>query len=263
MALWIAAGLAVIGLGYLTTVRTPFGHRAVIWSFGGVSYEERQPGLSLVFPFVQNAYMVDVRNQRYATVFQEGEDAGKANGYIQTSDLQEVTLRVGVVWRPVPTEAAYWYDEVGSENAPSIMESIIRDALKQQSGLREVESFAQELGPLGAEMAEQIVTEVAQYHMEVTSVQIEDAVFDGDFIQSVKEKVIADQEVEEQRKLIEARRAEKEQITLQAEAERARAAALGLSPQEYLEWLWLTRWDGQLPQTLLSDAAEIILNGAP
>jgi regulator of protease activity HflC (stomatin/prohibitin superfamily) len=99
--------------------------------------------------------------------------------------------------------------------------------------------------------------------MEVTSVQIEDAVFDGDFIQSVKEKVIADQEVEEQRKLIEARRAEKEQITLQAEAERARAAALGLSPQEYLEWLWLQRWDGQLPQTLLSDAAEIILNGAP
>ena len=106
LALRIVAGLAALGVIYSSLVITPFGQRGVIWSVGGVSYEERQPGLSFVVPFVQRAYFVDVREQRYVTLNSEG----KANAFVQSKDLQEITVRASLVYSITPSESAEIFD---------------------------------------------------------------------------------------------------------------------------------------------------------
>jgi len=254
--LYLLAAVAVGWTGFSSLVSTEFGERSVIWSVGGLSYEERQPGLSLIAPYIQRAYQVDVREQRYSTINEEGE----ATAFIQSSDLQEITVRASLVYSITPDQAAEIFDAVGPEYTLRIIEPIFFDAIKEASGQRVALSFASELASIAEDIEDIVTPQLAQRGIAVHSVALEDAVFDPDFIKSVKDKVIADQEAEEQRKLVEAERAKKQQIELQAQAEQARATSLGLNPAQYLEWLWLQRWDGALPKTLLGDSEGVILN---
>jgi len=248
--------LALLAGSYFTfIVRTPYGHRAVIWPDNAI--EERQPGFSFVLRPIQSVYFVDVREQRYVTVDAEG----KANAFVQSSDLQEITVRASLVYAIFPDQAAEIYDKVGLEYEKRIIEPIFFDAVKEAGGQRVALAFAEELSAIADDIETIVTPQLTQRGIQVLSVALEDAVFDPLFITSVKEKVIADQEAEEQRKLVEAERARAQQVELQAGAERARATALGLSPAEYLEWLYLQKWDGALPKTLLGDAASVILSG--
>lgn len=256
LALIIGAVIAGLGIVYSTLVITPFGHRSVIWSVGGVSYEERQPGLSFIVPGVQRAYALDVREQRYTTIDEEG----RANAFVQSSDLQEITVRASVVYRVQPDRAAELYDDVGPDYVLAIVEPLFFDAIKEAGGQVEAEAFASNLATIANDVEAIVAPQLAQRGIQVQSVALEDAVFDPDFILSVKDKVIALQEAEEQRRLVEAERARKQQVELQAEAEEARATSLGLTPEQYLEWLWLQRWDGILPSTLLGGEEGVILN---
>jgi regulator of protease activity HflC (stomatin/prohibitin superfamily) len=249
-------GLAGLGLIYTSLVITPFGHRSVVWSVGGVSYVEREPGLSFIFPLIQRYHKVDVREQRYVTINSEG----KANAFVQSSDLQEITVRASLVYSVSPDQAAELYDQVGADFATRIVEPIFFDAIKEAGGQVAAEAFAAKLSAIAEEVRIIVEPELEARGLRVHSVALEDAVFDPEFILSVKEKVIADQEAEEQRRLVEAEIAKKQQVEYQAAAQRERAAQLGLSPQEYLDLLWLEKWNGTLPTTILGDNTEALLN---
>ena len=252
-----AAGLGAAVLIIMGTVVTPFGSRGVVWSFGGVDYEELQPGLSFIVPFVQSDIQVDVRQQRYVTV----DEVGKANAFVQSSDLQEITVRASLVYRIQPDQAAELYDDIGPEYEQRVIEPVFFDAIKEAAGQRIALSFANELSNIADDIDEIVRPQLEARGIQVLSVALEDAVFDPDFIQSVKEKVIADQEAEEQRKLVEAERARKQQVELQAQAEELRRVELGFTPEQYLDWLWLQRWDGVLPQTLVDPEGTSLLLG--
>ena len=292
---WKATGVRKAAMGFgvavifvLGTVVVPFGHRGVIWSTGGVDYTEREPGLSFIIPVVQSDVVVDVRERRFTTVYKDGEDKGKANGFVQTSDLQEVTVKASLVYRINPDQAAEIYDNVGPEYETAIIEEVLYDAVKEAGGAcvpdeegnctRTALSFARQLNDIANEIKDIVTPELEARGLQVLTVSVEDAIFDEQFIQAVKEKVIADEEAAEQRKLVEAERAKKEQRILAAEAleqEKLIAArgeeqaiqqiaqALGFTPQEYLEWLLLTQWDGVLPDTLVGSGTGLDLLLAP
>jgi regulator of protease activity HflC (stomatin/prohibitin superfamily) len=255
-ALRIGLGLAGLGIMYSSLVITPFGHRSVIWSVGGVSYAEREPGLSFVVPLIQRYHKVDVREQRYVTVNTEG----KANAFVQSSDLQEITVRASLVYSVAPDRAAELFDQVGADFATRIVEPIFFDAIKEAGGQVAAEAFASQLAVIADDVRSIVTPQLEARGLRVLSVAIEDAVFDPEFILSVKEKVIADQEAEEQRRLVEAEAAKKQQVELQAAAQRQRAAELGLSPEQYLNLLWLEKWNGTLPTTILGEDTEALLN---
>jgi regulator of protease activity HflC (stomatin/prohibitin superfamily) len=259
LATYIVGGLALAGLIYMSLVVTPFGHRSVVWQVGGVSYEEREPGLSFIVPFVQRAYQVDVREQRYVTLNSEG----KANAFVQSLDLQEITVRASLVYSITPDQAAELYDQVGPDYATRIVEPIFFDAIKEAGGQVEAEAFASQLAVIADQVQGIVTPQLEARGLQVLSVAIEDAVFDPDFILSVKEKVIANQEAEEQRRLVAAEEAKRSQIEIQAAAERERATALGLTPEQYLDWLYLQTWDGALPATVVGDSASSLIFDVP
>lgn len=255
------AGIALLALGLLAgsyfafIVRTPYGHRAVIWPDNAIA--EREPGFSLALRPLQSVYFVDVREQRLVTVTEDG----KANGLVQTLDLQEIFLRASLIWRIQPDQAAEVYDSIGDlDKVRSIISPIFYDAIKEAGGQRLALSFAEELLTIADDIGEIITPQLAARGIEVLAVAIEDAVFDSEFILSVKEKVIADQEAAEQQRLVAAEAAKLEQVELQAQAQRQRANELGLSPAQYLELLWLDKWNGQLPATVVGEGSDVLVN---
>ena len=260
-----AGYVVIVGVLVLTSlVVTPPGHRGVIYSAtGGISTVERAEGLSLIFPIVQTAKQINVREQRFFT-----EEA-----FSQSKDLQEITVHVAVGWAVVPTQAAELYQEIGT--GPVIEEVLIFPAVfqfvKERVGLIKAEDFAAERGQLADDVLALLTTELEPAGLRITYVAIVDAVFDEDFMLSVKNKIIAEQAAieefnniqkaknlatqvqetalgEEQRRLIEARG--------EAEAVRAVANVLGFTPAEYLAWVKVSAWDGVLPTTLLGEAGD-------
>ena len=187
-ALRSVAGIAVLGLLYCSLVITPFGHRSVIWSVGGVSYDEREPGLSFVFPLIQRYHKVDVREQRLVTV----SDEGKANAVVHSSDLQEIFVRASLIWNIAPDMAAEVQDSIGGvDKVLAVITPIFYDAIKEVGGGVAALAFACDLGPIAAEVEAIVEPQLTARGIEVRSVALEDAVFDAEFMQSVKNKVIA------------------------------------------------------------------------
>ena len=224
----IGVGAVIAVVAYASLVITPFGHRSVIWSVGGVSYEERQPGLSFIVPFVQRYHPVVVREQRYITV----DVDGKANAFVQSKDLQEITVRASLVYKVDPTQAAELYDDVGPFYEEAIIEPIFFDAVKEAGGQRVALSFAEELASIADDIDAIVTPQLAARGIQVMSVALEDAVFDPQFIESVKNKVIALQREQETITLVRIADNEAQTILLkgQAEADVQDALAASVTP---------------------------------
>lgn len=245
-------------------VITPPGHRAAIYNLGGgVSPTERQEGLSLVIPWVQSARMVSVRTQLY-----------DVEVYPQTKDLQEVTVPVGVNYHVAPGQAAELYQAQGLDYQLKVIVPAVGQLVTQEVGQYLAIDFAQNRAQLAASVHTALVDRLEPYGIIVESVNVKDAIFDPNFITAVRDKIIADEEASEQRRLVEAERAKKAQAILQAEAraesakiegagQRAAieevAASLGFTPAEYLEYLRLNRWDGVLPKTVVGGESESLI----
>lgn len=245
----------------------PPGHRGALYSVaGGVSPSERVEGVSLVLPWLQHVALVDVRTRKFFT----------DQAYAQTRDLQEVTVVASVNYRIDPDRAAELYQDIGSAYEQTVIAPAVFQRVKEEVGLVRALDFAASRASIAEGIRDKLTVQLAGYGIVVEYVNVEDAVFDSAFITAVKEKVIADEEVEEQRRLVEAEEHKKQQAIRQAEAraetirleaeaqaEANRRVAASLTP-ELLEWQLLVRWNGQLPTTLLgaSDGVSILLNGS-
>jgi regulator of protease activity HflC (stomatin/prohibitin superfamily) len=266
-ALLRAGGVGLVGLFLISAlVVVPPGQRGVIYSAtGGVSQTERAEGFSLILPLYQSAIMMNVREQKFFTM----------EAFAQSSDLQEITGHVAVNYFVDPSTAAALYQDVGKDYENIIVKPAVFQLFKQEVGLVRAIDFATNREALAADVAATLTTRLAERGIILTYVAIEDAVFDPAFIQSVKEKVIAEQEAAEQENLIAAEAARKEQVILQAEANAAKieleAAAQAEAniviaaslTNDLLDWQQIIRWDGAVPDTLVGDAETGLLLEIP
>jgi len=254
--------LAVAAVVLPALVVTPPGHRAAIYTLGdGVSDVERGEGLSLVIPYAQTARMVNVRTQVYKN----------PEVFAQSQDLQEITVHVAVNYHIDPDQAAEIYQDIGLDYENTVIGPAVLQLVKEEVGLVKAVDFALSRQQMARDVETALTTQLNVYGIVIEFVNIEDAVFDPDFIKAVKEKVIAVEEAAEQLNLIEAERAKKQQVILQAEAQEQKrlieargeadaieevAAALGFTTGEYLDWVLINQWSGDLPTTLIGDAGE-------
>jgi len=255
----LKAALTVAAVAFTFTaalVVTPPGHRGVIYSqSGGVQTAERVEGLSFVVPYIQSAVQMDVRTQKFFT----------PEAFSQSSDLQEITVHVAVGYHVDPSLAAELYRDVGRDYDTVLIRPLVNQFVKAEVGQIRAVDFAQERDRIASNIQAALATELVPYGVVVEWVSIEDAIFDPDFIQAIKEKVIADEEADEQRRLVEAERHKKAQVILQAEAAaadiRLRADAQAEAntvvaeslTSDLLIWQRVTGWNGELPETFIGN----------
>lgn len=257
-ALVTAAALVIIpALGIV-----PAGHRGVVYDVsGGVAAGERGEGVTLLIPWVQHMRNMSVRTQK---LFSD-------KVYAQSLDLQEITVVASVNYRVNPAKAAELYRDVGEDYEQVTIQPALFQRTKAAVGRVKAEDFAARRAGLAAKIQKQLESQLGGYGITVEYVNIEDAVFDPEFVAAVKAKIIADQYAQEQRRLVEAEEAIKDQKIIQARATarsteieayaQARAnQALASSLTPYmLRWQWLKTWDGTLPTTLAGAGSSLML----
>lgn len=240
----------------------PAGHRGVIFdAVSGVIEEERGEGIALMLPFYQRLHNVDVRTQVF-----------EYESFVQTKDLQEITLPLAINYHVDPDEAAQLYQEVGHNYETTIIAPAAFQGSTQATG----QIVAQDIAVSRAELADSIkriiTPQLASHGITVEFVSVKDAVFDESFITQIKNNEIAKQRIVESERLVTVAENEASAAVRlaegQAEAERVRgdgvadanaAIQRSLSPDIIL-WERVTSWDGVLPTTILGSETDPIVN---
>ena len=241
-----------------TIAYVPAGFRGVVMDAGsGVQHNERQEGVAIVLPFWQRVHNVNVRTQVH-----------EYESFVQTLDLQEVTLPIAINYSVDPNAAAELFQEVGHEYVATVIAPAAFQASTEAAGAIEATSIAQSRAELAASIATILTPQLESHGIIVEYVSVKDAVFDGEFLASVKAKVIASQRAQESERLVVVAKNEALQaiataegealaVEINAEAKREEQSLLGMSPTEYV---WFKTWNGKLPDTWLNDSGEIIVN---
>ena len=232
----------------------PAGHRGVVYDLGGgVLPEERPEGLSLVLPWFQHITPIDVRTQVYSY----------AEFFAQSSDLQEIKVPIAVNVHIDPERAAELYQEVGPDYGAKVIRPAIDQHAKAAIGQVTAEAFPQARTELAGNIVSAISSQLAGYGIVVEYANVADAVFDKSFMESVRNKVIAEQNVAEARRRVQEEEYRKQQEIKKAEGERQAAILAGEGVAEanrlieesltptILAWQRLIQWNGMLPQTLI------------
>lgn len=260
-----AIGLVVSVLAVSTIGFIPAGYRGVIYDAGrGVVQTERPEGLTLMVPFWQRLHNVNVRTLVY-----------EYESFIQTKDLQEVTLPLAINYHIDPDAAAQLFQEVGHGYVETIIQPAAFQASTQAAGLIAAKDIAVSRAELSEGIRAIIEPQLGRHGINVEFVSVKDAVFDESFIAQIKANEIALQRIVESERLVAVAENEANATvrtaTGEAQAERVRGegtadanAAIdrSLSPG-VLEWQRLTKWNGQLPVTLLTGEDESVILNLP
>ena len=244
-------------------VVTPPGHRGVIYSqSGGIDLNERPEGLSFVIPYFQTPHQVNVRSQKL-----------EVEAFAQTADLQEVTVKASINYHVAPTLAAELYQGVGSDYAAILIAPAALQRLLAEVGLIEAEFFASSRNALAVAIVSGIESQLGAAGIVVEYVNIEDALFQPEFITAVQNKVIAKQLIETTLRGVQSAENIADQVVATADGEAAAILTVATAQaqandlldasltSDVLKWTRIGAWDGVLPTTLLgaSDALNALI----
>lgn len=267
---WLLAGWAFIaliaiatGMGSFYTVES--GERGVLLRFGDVVAVE-EPGLHFKTPYIETVKFLSVRSQNVAL-----------QTTIYSADTQAADIKLSVNFQLNPADVKKVYVTYGYDYESRIIIPQIQTQCKDAFGTFTAINIVRSRDNVANKIYDNLQHSLAQYGIDVTSVQIENIDFSDEYEKSVEERMKAEVEVaklqqslEQQKikadmarteaqgtadaKLMQAR-ASAEAIRLQGEAEaaviNAKAKAMSQAGSNYVDLIQAEKWNGILPQTMI------------
>lgn len=284
LAGFVCIFLAVV-FTVLSTVKTvPTGHTGVVVSFGKVKDYTYEAGVHFDAPWVQVVKM-DNRTQK------ETIDL-----LCFSSDIQEVSVTYTLNYQINKENAQTIYRTIGTDYFDLVVSPKISEAVKDVFAKYNAESLIESRASVSKQIQDILVEEVSVYNIEVVSASIENIDFTDSFTNAVEEKQVAEQNKlkaqteQEQKNLEAAAEAERKVIAAQADSDTAIIAAqadaevakIAADSAEYqgqkdaaimssigemltrypelIEYYYTQNWNGELPDTYVSDGTLPVLN---
>lgn len=234
----------------------------VVRTFGKVT-GTLDSGLNFTNPFTQTVKIIDTRTH-----------VSSADFASYTKDAQSITATVEYQYE-VRKEAAE--DIILTYGSYDIMETKMQKPVEEKSKSVLAKYGAMKLLEIRADLSTEIAMEVAEleerFPVHFTSVVISNLDFSDSFEASVEQKMTAEQdalraEQEKKKAVIQAEQA-REVAAIEAEAAVTKAKgeaeamkitkeALSAMPDEYIQSMYLEKWDGHLPQ-IVSEGSNLML----
>lgn len=231
------------------------GYIGVKYRFGKIVQDDLTAGLNFHIPMVEEIVQVDIREQVYAV----STDAYTSD----TQTVNELQLKVN-----------YCYDSsmlsniirnIGVSNVETkLLVPNVQKIAKDAIGKVKAEQLVQSRADVTAEIQSSLTEILDDYGIVVTAFAIENLSFDSAFEESIQGKVIAEQDAlkmenktkekeEEAKQVVIAAQAEADSVRIAAEAQADAIALIQAQLQSspnYIDYLTVERWNGQLPQVV-------------
>jgi len=229
------------------------GHRGVVLYVGAVENRVLGEGIHFIIPFAEQAIQMEVRTLKF-----------QALASAASNDLQEVQTTIALNYHVSPSQANIIYQHLGANYPDRIIAPTIQESVKASVAKFNAEELITKRAIAKAVIAQAISNTLTARNIVVEAVFITDFNFSQAFASQVESKVVAFQKYLTEQNNLRAIQVVANQTVVQAQATaRANVAKasgesqaikviteqLKQSPQ-YLRWLSINRWDGQLPYAL-------------
>ena len=245
----IVAVLLVVWLIFLSTYTVPAGFVGVVTRFGAVQ-RIVQPGFGIKIPLVEDVVKMDVRTQKDQT-----------DATADSIDLQAVTSTIAVNYNLDPQYASQVYSSVGTDYADILIAPAIQNIFKATTAQFTAEQLIDQREAVRSKAEASLKSQLAQYHVIVLNFNIVNFNFSDQFNQAIEAKQVAQQQVETAKQLLAKAQVDAQtavaQAQGQADAQKALKDAGSLTP-EYLEFLAIQKWNGDLPAVVSGSTTPFI-----
>ena len=250
LGLGIVTAIIILVIVSQSVVIVEAGHRGVLLYFGAVADRVLPEGFSFITPFVEQVIQMEVRTLKY-----------EADASSSSSDLQVVSTSVALNYHLDPSVVHMIYQELGEDYAARLIAPTIQESVKGSTAKFVAEELITKREEAKARIGDTISNTLITRGLIVEQVFITDFQFSADFARSIELKVVAQQEAERERNVLERVRVQAEsreaeaignananvaQAKGEAEAILIIQAQLKESP-DYLKWQAINKWNGKLP----------------
>ena len=160
------------------------GDRGVVLRTGAVN-RVAEPGLHLKIPFLESVVHMSVRTEKH--VYQQLESYSK--------DIQAANLIISINYRLDRARVAEIYGQFGRNVAERRVDPIVINSTKVVFGRFNAATAISERARLIQEITEEVRKELADDHVIVESIQVENIDFSDAFQQSIEARMQAEIEV--------------------------------------------------------------------
>jgi len=242
--------IVIIVIMFESAVVVEAGHRGVVLYVGAVENRVLGEGLHFIVPFAEQVVQMEVRTLKF-----------EANASAASNDLQEVQTTIALNYHIDPNSTNLVYQQLGADYADRIIAPTIQESVKANVAKFNAEELITRRADAKAAIAHSISNTLSARNIATETVFITDFKFSQAFASQVESKVVAFQKYLTEQNNLKAIQVIANQTVVQANATaRANVAKAGgeskaievitsqlrQSP-DYLQWLSINRWNGQMP----------------
>lgn len=234
----IIAALMIISAA-VTVV--PAGNIGVVTRWGAAQ-RVIYPGINLRIPVAEQVVQMSIRTQK-----------DQVEATAMSKNLQVVTSSIAVNYHLDGTQAMKVYQDIGTQYTEIIVAPAVQNTFKAVTAMFTAEELITARDQVRMQAEEELSKQLAPYNIVVENFNIINFDFSPEFQAAIEAKQVAQQAVETaKQRLLQAEidaKATVAQAQGQADAQKALKDTGALS-QEYLNYLFLTKWNGILPNVM-------------
>jgi prohibitin 2 len=249
--------VVIIIVMFESVVVVEAGHRGVVLYVGAVENRVLGEGIHFIIPFAEQVVPMSVRTEKFV-----------ANAAAASNDLQEVQTTIALNYHLSPSQVNIIYQQLGPDYADRVIAPTIQESVKASVAKFNAEELITKRATAKAVIAESIAKTLSARNIIVETVFITDFSFSPDFAHQIESKVVAYQKyLTEQNNLLAVRVIANQTVVQAQAAARSNVAKANGESQaikiissqlkqspEYLQWLAINKWNGQMPYAFGSGA---------
>jgi len=240
--LLIAVAVIVVILVFsLAFYIVPAGRVGVITRFGAV-HRVVQPGLGIKIPFVEAVHELSVQTQK------DEIEASSAS-----SNLQTVSAIIAVNYHLDGRYASAVYQSIGTNYQQIVVAPAIQNAFKSATAKYTAENLIKMRENVRLDAETELQKQLEPYNIVVENFNIINFDFSPEYNASIEAKQVMEQNVQTAKLELEKAKVAAEQKVVEAQAQADAQKALkdtGALTPEYLQYLFLSKWNGILPEVI-------------
>lgn len=250
------AVLWIIGLVFLfgSWFTVAEGERAILTTFGKASNNIYEAGLHVKWPIIQDIKRFDVKTIR---------DDYKTETY--TKDIQTARITVSYSYNLISNDIVETYKTYGNQWQERILYPNLEQAVKAEVGTWNADQMVANRDKVASNILASLQARMIEhnYPVSITNFQMINIDYSDQFESAIEKKVVAEQAaLEEANRTKQVEQKAKQQVTsakAEAESMRIRANALANNPK-LVNYEFVQKWDGKLPQIMTGDSMPILMN---
>lgn len=248
--LWIIGLVFVFG-SWFTVAE---GERAILTTFGKASNHIYEAGLHVKLPLIQDVKTFDVKTIRADF---------KTETY--TKDIQTARITVSYSYNLISNDIVETYKTYGNQWQERILYPNLEQAVKAEVGTWNADQMIANRDKVASNILTSLQARMIEhsYPVSVTNFQMINIDYSDQFESAIEKKVVAEQAaLEEANRTKQIEQKAKQQVTsakAEAESMRIRANALANNPK-LVNYEFVQKWDGKLPQIMTGDSMPILMN---